>query len=289
LFGPSPGVSERWAYPNLRGDLLKTASGTGVVDSQVFRWDAGGALIVGGVQPNLQASNLENGWLGQHQRMTDTTDAANPIVEMGACVYLPRLAKFTAPDPVEGGVGDADYLYPTDPINGFDLDGRDHDGTGCRQEIVNCDNFPDGISNVVDDVCKQNNGAGNPSMCNNPSVDPWGIQVDNWGWVVGGFLLDLVLGGASSVVCAASAFVGCSSIAAIFSYAVSAGASCMTGGGCRSQADLGNVIKGVLIERFAYTGGADTDGVQLRAYLASNPTVTGMRGTNRSRNQVSGR
>jgi hypothetical protein len=71
----------------------------------------------------LQASNFENGWLGQHQRMTDTTDAANPIVEMGARVYLPRLAKFTAPDPVEGGVGDADYLYPTDPINDFELEG----------------------------------------------------------------------------------------------------------------------------------------------------------------------
>jgi hypothetical protein len=101
----------RWSFPNLRGDVLKTVTGT-TVDAQVYRWDPDGMPIAGGVRPNLQAGNFENGWLGQHQWMTDTTDAANPIVEMGARVYLPRLAKFTAPDPVEGGVGDADYLSP---------------------------------------------------------------------------------------------------------------------------------------------------------------------------------
>jgi hypothetical protein len=43
---------------------------------------------------------------------------------MGARVYLPRLAKFTSVDLVEPAVGDADYLYPTDPVNGNDLSGR---------------------------------------------------------------------------------------------------------------------------------------------------------------------
>jgi hypothetical protein len=130
-------ASVKWAYPNIHGDLLETASGTGVVDSQVYRWDPDGVPIAGGMQPNLQASNFENGWLGQHQRMTDTTDAANPIVEMGARVSLPRLAKFTAPDPIEGGVGDADYLYPTDPINGMDLSGNMQD-VGGAGSTTNC-------------------------------------------------------------------------------------------------------------------------------------------------------
>jgi RHS repeat-associated protein len=76
-------------------------------------------------QPDLLTGKYENGWLGQHQRMTDTTDAANPVVDVGARVYLPRLAKFTSVDPIEAGVGDADYLYPTDPINRNDLTGRD--------------------------------------------------------------------------------------------------------------------------------------------------------------------
>jgi RHS repeat-associated protein len=92
--------------------------------------------IASTTQPNLQAGNYENGWLSPHQRMTDTTDPANPIINMGARVYLPRLAKFTTPDPIEGGVGDADYLYPTDPINGYDLTGMRTEGIGAYSPIV---------------------------------------------------------------------------------------------------------------------------------------------------------
>ena len=44
----------------------------------------------------------ENRWPGSYQQMADTTDATNPVTEMGARVSLRRLAKFTSPDQVEG-------------------------------------------------------------------------------------------------------------------------------------------------------------------------------------------
>jgi RHS repeat-associated protein len=111
-----------WSYSNVHGDLLMVASDAGTKQGSTYFWDPDGMAITG--QPDLLTGKYENGWLGQHQRMTDTTDTANPVVDMGARVYLPRLAKFTSVDPVEAGVGDADYLYPTDPINSNDLTGR---------------------------------------------------------------------------------------------------------------------------------------------------------------------
>jgi RHS repeat-associated protein len=89
--------------------------------------------ITGTTQPDLQAANWERGWLGAPNRMTDTTDTTQPIIDMGARSYSPTLGRFLTIDPIENGVTPSDYTYPTDPINKTDLNGKK---VGPRQAAV---------------------------------------------------------------------------------------------------------------------------------------------------------
>ncbi|MCF6746729.1 hypothetical protein E9529_21185, partial [Blastococcus sp. KM273128] len=113
------GAEVTWQLANLHGDIAATvpADAQTPVDLRVIETTEYGLPWVKPAAGTIQA---RYGWLGTHQR-----DASTPggLTLMGVRLYAPTLSRFLSVDPVEGGNSNA-YVYPADPVNMLDLDGR---------------------------------------------------------------------------------------------------------------------------------------------------------------------
>ncbi len=115
--------------PTVRGDLALTTGADGKQIGALRTYTPfGEPLKSDGVVdsdnvPDNMPGQMDNGWLGEHQRMYEHAGALS-IVQMGARPYSPLLARFLSVDPVEGGsANDYDYVNG-DPINHTDIDGK---------------------------------------------------------------------------------------------------------------------------------------------------------------------
>lgn len=123
---PQPANQKQYSLPNLHDDVLlltdaggaNTSTGNGPANSYLY--DPFGNPIPGSTLPT-NTPNGSYGYVGQHEKLTESNFALTPI-QMGARVYLPTIGRFAQVDPIEGGT-ENNYVYPTDPVNEYDLTG----------------------------------------------------------------------------------------------------------------------------------------------------------------------
>lgn len=109
-----------WSYRNVHGDIIATANASGVKQGSTRHYDPYGEAL--GAVPDNSAGNFDYGWLGRHQRATET-EAGMGTIEMGARQYVPGLGRFLEVDPVEGGCAN-EYAYVSgNPVTQFDING----------------------------------------------------------------------------------------------------------------------------------------------------------------------
>ncbi|MFC3966525.1 PA14 domain-containing protein [Nocardia jiangsuensis] len=119
-----------WSYPNIHGDILFTANGTGGRTGAIHLYDPYGQNIhpvtgvIGAIPiPATAEGGLDFGWLGQHTVPVEHV-AGQQALEMGARTYLPVLGRFLQGDPIPGAsANNYDYVNG-DPVNAFDLSGE---------------------------------------------------------------------------------------------------------------------------------------------------------------------
>lgn len=103
-----------------------TAGADGNPTSSVYLYEPFGqpsSSVTFGTNSNpANSTNQSMGWAANPTRKVEGLFTV-AIIQMGARVYLPSLARFLQVDPVEGGTANG-YVYVGDPINGNDYTGR---------------------------------------------------------------------------------------------------------------------------------------------------------------------
>jgi RHS repeat-associated protein len=107
------GSGLRIQITNLRGDTVAQSTTSGVLSS-LTRVDEFG------VPKAALPAGAKYAFHGSKQREALTSGG---MIAMGVRLYQPQVGRFMQVDPVLGGTA-SPYEYPSDPVNGMDLDGR---------------------------------------------------------------------------------------------------------------------------------------------------------------------